>query len=67
MASSRYVSAILGPKKLRFPGPNLLALAQVMDLHVQKHYEPFLTHSRSAYSGGHGGPPERAEVLYNPF
>jgi hypothetical protein len=36
MASSRQASAIWGRKKSRFPGPNPLALAQVMDLLASK-------------------------------
>jgi hypothetical protein len=36
MALSRYASAISGLKNSRFPGPNLLPLAQVMDMHRSK-------------------------------
>ncbi len=38
MALSRQASAIWGPKKSWFPGPNPLPLAQVMDLPTSKHY-----------------------------
>ncbi len=36
MSSSCQASAIEGPKKSRFPGPNSLRLAQVMDLPASK-------------------------------
>jgi hypothetical protein len=38
MASSHQASAIWGPKKLRFPGPHPLPLAQVWICPHQKHY-----------------------------
>ncbi len=36
MALSRKASAIWGPKNSRFPGPNPLPLAQIMDMHESK-------------------------------
>ncbi len=45
MASSRQASAVWGPKKLRFPWPNPLTLALVMDFPASKALRKWLYQS----------------------